>query len=71
MPSVPRELLALFGVQRCKRHADFQFAVPGVCVRGAVLRALQRHLGRVASQLAQSLRDRHLDLLRRHIGQGV
>lgn len=71
MPSMLWHVLPLFGVQRLKRHADLQLAVPGVRVRRAVLRILQLHLGRVARQLAQRLRNSQLDLRLARIGQGV
>lgn len=71
MPSMHRQILSLFGVQRLKRHADLQLAVPGVRVRGAVLCTLQRHLGRVAGQLGKSLRQKQLDLFLAQASKGV
>jgi len=71
MASMHGQILPLGWVARQKSHADLKRAVPGIGVCRAVCCTLQLHLGCVARQLAQGLRQKQLDSLLADTGKGV
>ena len=71
MASESLQVLALFGVERQKSHADLKRAVPGIGVCGGVSRAVELHLGGVAGEHGQGLGDGQFDICLLNAGQGA